>query len=228
MELYNDMLIKYKLFKIQLNNFILYLTLMTLSSNMISHLMIYTHINKGLCQFYLLIIESLLEQINLENRRIDVIYFQQNHYITLLYMKNFLKFLTTNMKTLDVVDINLCTENVKKGFIILNHFKDLLESYREVWQSKVTVYARINDWDDGSLPKSMEDKMFVKYDDSARILNVNRKPCKDKCKIHCGDVSGEAIIKIKFSEVFDSENYRRNNDITKYMTLETQLSKKKE
>lgn len=227
MELYNDSLIKYKLFKIQLNHFILYLSLIALSPKMIKHLVIYTHINKGICQFYLSIINSLLEQISLENRRIDVIYFQQNHYITLLYMKKILKFLIDNMKTLDLIDINACGGNIKKGFIILNHFKDILESYHETWQSKVTVYSRINDWDDGSLPKRDSDKMFVRDKDDARILNVNKLACKKNCKLHCDALLGDGITKIKFSEVFDTENFQRNNDITKYMTLETQLSKKK-
>ena len=225
-ELYNDLLIKYKLFKIQLNHFILYLALIALSPKMIKNMIVYTHINKGICQFYLSIIESLLEQIALENRRIDVIYFQQNHYITLLYMQKFLKFLISNMKTLDLVDIDLCSGNVKKGFIILNHFKDILESYHETWQSKVTVYSRINDWNDGSLPTSSTDKMFSRDDNDARVLNVNKSICKKKCAINC-DFVGDGTTKIKFSEVFDTENFQRNNDITKYMTLETQLSKKK-
>jgi len=225
METYIETAVKYKLHKIQLNNFIIYLMLISTSSNFIDNLLIYTHINKGLLQFYLSIIDTILEFIAVNKQRPDVIYFQQNHYIMLLYMQKFIKFVISNIKTLDLVDIGECTGTIKKGFILLNHFKDILESHNEVWQNKVTIYSRINDWNDGSLSAN---KMFTKNKDNARLLEVNRTFCKGACGTndYCASLS-DGITKIKFTEVFDSDNFQKNSDITKYMTLETQLSKKK-
>ena len=224
---YIDALSSYKILKIQENNYILYLLLITLSPKFIKNMMTYDYINKGILQFYLSIIQSILEQIKIKNKRKDIVYFHHNHYIMLTNMQRFINFLISEINTLDVIDINRCTGSIKKNFVLLNHFKDILESYHEVWQSKVTVYSRINDWPDGSLPRDRTKLMFSKDPADARLMIVNRKACKDVC-VHeqCASMT-DGITKIKFSEVFDTENFTRNNDITKYMTLETQLSKKK-
>lgn len=230
MEKYNSGLFEYSTKKIQLNNFMLFLTAIIIMPKLVPSMLIYTHINKGLLQFYLTIINIILNNIvsKKSDNRPDINYFYEYHYVTLLYLQNFLKFMVGNMKTKDVININKCSGSVTKGFTILIYFKDILESYHEVLQSKVTIYSRINDWSDGTLPQNEKDKMFVRDKDNARYLIINRSSCGKVCGSSNLCLSlGSDETKILFTEVFDTENFERNGDITKYMTLETQLSKKK-
>lgn len=212
-----DNLVKFKIHKVQYNNFIKFMLLITMQNKFSDKIIPYVYINKGLLQFYLTIIEKLLTDISETKTRQDTLYFFQNHYLTLTSMHKFIKFLINNMKTLDVIDIQKCTGNISKSFVIFNYFKDILDSYNEIWkQNKISIYARINDWQDGSFDTS---KLMFKTDENdAKILVID----KDQC-----DLGSNGITKIKFSEVFDSFKFTSNNNITKYMTLETQLSQKK-
>lgn len=215
-DFYNG-LVKFKIHKVQYNNFIKFMLLITMQNKFSDKIIPYVYINKGLLQFYLTIVEKLLADISQTKTRPDTLYFFQNHYITLTLTQKFCKFLIQNMNTLDVIDINKCQGNIKKSFIIFNYFKDILDSYNEIWeQNKISVYARINDWEDGTLDKTK--LMFTADKTDAKILVVN----KDICDLEFGGTT-----KIKFSEVFDSYQFTSNNNITKYMTLETQLSQKK-
>lgn len=212
-----DCLIKFKIHKVQYNNFIKFMLLITMQNKFSDKIIPYVYINKGLLQFYLTIIEKLLADISATKTRPDTLYFFQHHYLTLISMQKFTKFLIGNMKTLDVIDIQKCKGNISKSFVIFNYFKDILDSYNEIWeQNKISVYARINDWQDGTLDTN--NLMFKTDENDAKILVIN----KDVCELESG-----GITKIKFSEVFDSFNFTSNNNITKYMTLETQLSQKK-
>jgi hypothetical protein len=216
LEKFYNLLIKYKIFKVQYNNFVMYLMLTITSNKFTDKLIPYTHLNKGLVQFYLSIVDKLLDDINQNKTKPYTLYFFQNHYLTLTEMKKFLYFLVENIKTLDVINISQCKGNVKKSFAIFNYFKDILDSYNEISeQNKINVYARINDWGDGLLTSQ---KMFTRDPVNTKFLNVNKSMCS---------LLGDGITRIKFTEVFDSENFTSNNNITKYMTLETQLSKKK-
>lgn len=213
-----DCLTRFKIHKVQYNNFIKFMLLITMQNKFSDKIIPYVYINKGLLQFYLTIIEKLLVDISATKTRPDTLYFFQHHYITLISMQKFCKFLIGNMKTLDVIDIQKCRGNISKSFVIFNYFKDILDSYNEIWeQNKISVYARINDWQDGTLDTT--NLMFKTDKDDAKILIVNKDVCSG--------LDSNGITKIKFSEVFDSINFTSNNNITKYMTLETQLSQKK-
>ena len=216
MRQYINSLISQKLFEIQRNNYFMYLILAsTPRSN--ENTIVYNYMNKGLIQFYLSIIEGILEHIKSGSKRKDIVYFLQNHYVMLNKLQTFLRFMVVNIKTLDVVDINKCSGDVKKNFFLLNFFKDILDSYHEILQSKVSVYARINDWGNSN-GISKDASVFVVHENDARSMVVIRKNCK-------GNHASPSVV--KFTEVFDTENFNTNANITKYMTLETQLSKKK-
>lgn len=209
---YIDKQTKVKLLEIQKNNYFIYLILVNTPNNL-NNSMVYHHINKGLIQFYLSIVESILEQGKTGSKKKYVVYFIQNHSIILNKLQKFLRFLVFILKPLQVINIDRCEGNIKKNFFLLNCFKDILDSYHEILQSKVAIYARINDW--GSQP--VNNVVFSQNTENARILRVNGRECSES-----GNVSN-----IKFTEVFDTENFKTNANITKYMTLETQLSKKK-
>jgi len=201
----------------------LYLALITLANKKLDNIYSYQYINQGLMQFYLSIINNILDKITsvtLEKNRI-IRYFETTHYITLMKMKTFLQFVISNIDTLEIIDIRACTNSILKNFMILNYFKDILESYNEVCQNKVTVYARINDWG------TLTGKMFDVDITNARMLIVHKNVCKASCITeYCNRMSSDNE-KIKFTQVFDSTKFTDNMTITKYMTLETQLSKKK-
>lgn len=217
LEKFYGLLVDYKIFKTQYNNFIIYLMLIATQNKFSDTIMPYKYINKGLLQFYLTIIEKILGDIKLNKNRSDTIYFFEHHYLTLVELEKFCKFLIGNIKTLDVIDIEKCVGNVKKTFVIFNYFKDILDSYNEVWeQNKINIYARINDWAE---EKNNTSKMFKSDKTDAKTLIVDKSVCDS--------LKNTGKTKIRFSEVFDSENFVSNNNITKYMTLETKLSQKK-
>ena len=226
LEILHNLLIKYKIFKVQYKNLLLYMSLVITSNKFTDKIIPYTHINRGLLKFYLLILNKIIEDVKLNNNRPDIMYFYQHHYIVIIELQKFLIFLTKNIDKMSIIDIEKCTNNVKTTFAIFNSFKDILDSHNEVWnQDKINIYARINDWDDGSISGN---KVFYADEDNDKMLIVNKKLCKTKCNssTYCSSIF-DNISKIQFSEVFDSESFKLNNNITKYMTLETQLSKKK-
>lgn len=216
LELYHQKLFKIKLHEMQKNNYFLYLLLVNTPTN-VKNTMVYRYLNQGLLQFYLTIIDIILDQIHAGTTKPEIIYFYQNHYVILNKLKYFLEFAIKEIKkrnlvTSGVVNIQKCTGKAENCLFLLNCFKDILDSFHEILQSKVSIYLRINDW--GQIPKT---KVFNESETNARMLNLNRRIC---------NYSGTGINEIKFTEVFGKQ-FSRNEQITKYMTLETQLSKKK-
>jgi hypothetical protein len=120
---------------------------------------------------------------------------------------------------------------------LLSHFKDILDSYTDLFQNQVTIYARVNDWGDATkLPldqkmftsnyivangKPAENELSVKDLDN---LKVNTKVCK---KLENPDKINKLTQPIKFTGVYDTARYPDNETISSYMTLATQLSKGK-
>lgn len=210
----------YTQLEIRYNYHLIYLTIIT--NPPVTNMMLYKYINKGLIQFYLTIMLNIMKLIR--NQSPTAEYFNIYHYVTLQKLIYFCQYLVKNMNSTDIIDIAKCKNNPSKLFLLLNNFKDILESYNEVVQNKVTIYARINDWN-----LSNKDLLFSKNSTDARKLHIDIKYCKkiDTSNDLYKKFSSNQGSDILFTEVFDTQEFPKNGVISKYMTLETQLSQQK-
>lgn len=178
---------------------------------------IYKYINRGLIQYYLSVILSIEEKfnINADNVNSGIEFFNKFHYISIKKFKRFFKLLLDlpSFTTDKIIDIEKSNDNIKLLFTLFNNFKDLLDSYNEQFQNKITIYARINDKTPSANP------LFESSPDDSRILLVNKKNCPN-----IGQYSSQQI---QFTEVFDSYKFKETLTISKYMTLASQISKGK-
>jgi hypothetical protein len=177
----------------------------------------YRYINRGLLQYYLSIILSISEKfdVNADGINDGIKFFNQYHFILIEKFKNFFKsILDLPAFTNDqIIDIENSQPNINMMFTLFNSFKDLLDSYNEQFQNKITIYARIND-------KTLHSKpLFETNPDDSRILSVNKKNC-----LQIGQYSTDQV---PFTEVFDSKKFTETLTISKYMTLASQISKGK-
>lgn len=223
--------VAYNQYSIRYNNYILYiLSILTLQKYKFKdNVLLFSYINKGLLQMYLMIIKDILEKIKSHTDEPIYSYFDRYHYFTLEQLESFIEYILTkyidkvpaNKKTTFIINIKRSTGKAKFMFTLLSHFKDILDSYREYFQKKVTIYARINDW-------GTTEKMFTIADDKDLIhMKININPCtalkngpKERLKL-----GNDPLI--RFTEVYDTERYGDNETISSYMMLATQLSKGK-
>jgi hypothetical protein len=204
---------------------------------------VFKYINKGLCQYYYGILEDIIEKfksIGAIQREIDdvtgkkinptyygISYLNRYHYITITKLYNFFKSLLEldffdNSMIIDIDALNNVSDNsffrkMKDNFMLFNNFKDILDSFKETFQNKVTIFGRINDRKEKDKIISEKDKMFTKDKDNGRYLNVNTARCK----------ADTVMIpkQIKFNEVFDTT--LDTQTISKYMTMASQITKGK-
>lgn len=212
-EIYDD-LERVRQLYIRYNNYVIFLLYTTMVQENTTNFIYYTYINRGLLQFYRSILSDILRRFSIDDPKHDAIYFNKYHYFTVKRLYEFTVYLTNILKPMELIDINACTGNVKDSFNVLNHFKDILDSYHEVFQNKVTIYSRVNDWN----IKGAYAKVFSGIANEPQIMHVDPAQCPN-LKANTSE--------IKFTEVFDAEEFGDNTNISKYMTLETQISKKK-
>jgi hypothetical protein len=231
-EKYNDVILKLE--RVTFYNF--YLKVLAYKSWEKQDFIIYNYINKGLCQYYFNILEDILEKF----KNIDLIkeneiiyngiqYLNKYHYVIINKLYNFFKaLLNLNIFTNNTIikidnelfnknikqiggDIQIFLINMKENFILFNNFKEILDSYKETFQNRVTIYARINDKEKDPY------KMFKKNKDSNRVLDIDTRKC----------ILGKPAVtnQVNFNEVFDTE--LNTETISKYMTLASQITKGK-
>jgi len=177
----------------------------------------FCYLNRGLVQYYLSIILQIYEKFDstLTDVNAGIKYFNEYHYILILKFKNFLSSLLNDPNFLNekLIDINNCKGESQLLFILFNKFKDLLDSYNELYQKKITIYARIND-------KAIHDTpLFTVNEEDSRILLVNKR--------NCPSLNQYNIERHRFTEVFDSKRFKDALTISKYMILASQISKGK-
>ena len=203
-----------------------------------SNIVIYKYINKGLIQFYLNILLDIWKYIGARpignntlirsgnqsssvRERDDIKYFSTYHYFTIAKLIKFFQFVLSKLTTKSIVNITQCTGNVKSMFTLFNYFKNILESYNEIVQNKVTIYARINDWVD------IKEKLFETNENDARKMKISIDVCKQIGNNSELYKNMKDNNNISFTEVFDTDKFPDNMTISKYMTLETQLTQNK-
>lgn len=221
----NQEIKKYNLFYI---NFIIhsyFLTLVSTNQLFTSYYVIYKYMNRGILMFYQRILEGIIEKMKRSNLTPEILYLKKYHFITIFVLKNFIDSLINLIKDKDqIIDIDKCGEREKNCFTLLNYFKNILESYNEIFQSKITIWSRIN-----NIGKTNIDKNVFVSDMELKINSEEKADPKimKVFKERCTDLGVEEINNYKFTEVFDSTNFTENGDISKYMTLDAQLSKGK-
>ena len=118
---------------------------------------IYDNVSRGTIYYYKYYVQYILDQIrNADKKNLTLIleYFYKYHYVTLLYLENFLKQLYNNWNSsglhdyLKIIDLNSDTQHIdiKKGFFLFNIFKDIIDKFILEVAPSVGVYLRINDY----------------------------------------------------------------------------------
>ena len=253
MEKYRIYIEAYNQYSLRYNNYLLYILTILTSDKYNTDLLLFGFINKGLLQMYYAIIKNILRDIKKNDTTSEKYkvhqYFDKYHYFTLVYLEEFIRYVledfvkddtlvAKNNKTTFIIDVNKTIGKPKFMLYLLSHFKDILDSYTDLFQNPVTIYARVNDWGDATKlsleqkmfssnyivdnnGKSIEDELSVKDLDN---LKVNKNVCE---KITDDTKKNQLKNPIKFTGVYDTARYPDNETISSYMTLATQLSKGK-
>jgi hypothetical protein len=239
-EKYNKLILQMK--RVDLYNF--YLKVLVYNSWDKQNYVVFNYINRGLCQYYFGILDDIVEKFNhlssidrtikdgqtdIKNPSyIGISYLNRYHYITVMKLYNFFKGLLssgnfTNSHIIDISTLNVLKTvdpfyiSMKMNFLLFNSFKDILDSFKETFQNRVTIYARINDRQN----KDDKIKMFIKNKDNQRYLDINTGSCKPPP----GTVAVMIPKTVKFNEVFDTK--LDTSTISKYMTMASQITKGK-
>ena len=106
---------------------------------------VYIFINKGIVEFYKRTLNEIVKHF-VENTQTQIIkYLRKYHYVTIHLLNNFMNTLSEIMDPRDIIDISRCKGIALQRIILLNYFKEILTSYKSMYQNQVTIYARIND-----------------------------------------------------------------------------------
>ena len=207
--------------RIRYTNHVIFLILITTSDTLVKKRVFYQMINKGAVQFYYRIASQIMNRIEQRDKDPIIRYFDRNHYFTLRNLITFLRLVRDRLKTMEVVKISdELPDKFKIGFLLLNHFKDILEAYHETFSGKVSIIARINDF---SITKEAP-RLFIDHRTDPQILNINHDVCRSFSE---ESIPFPTVGQLKFTEVFGTEEYPDPFVISKYMTLETKIAKGK-
>lgn len=215
---------RYREFRRQIGYFSLYFELIISTYGQKENVTRYRYINKGIIQFNLSIIKTILKKIKQGNKSKPIQYFEYYHYITLITLEHAFEYIIKNIKTEDIMDIYSCSGDLLKALLIFIHFDQILVSYNLIFQNDVMIYARINDWDTQDIKWTDDAKrMFIKDKDDARVLVVQQDVCNKKLN----SLNSINLNKttFRFNEVFDTIEFKDNPVISKYMTLEDKISR---
>lgn len=210
----------YNLNQIYLTTHTLFYTLIITNQLFDEGYVVFNYINKGMMTFYHRIIKSIMKRIDNDDTDI-IMYFKKYHYFTLKKLDSFLTELTKKTQAKEIIKILNCKGETSKRFLLLNYFKRLLEAYKVKYQSIITIYARINDiYDNGKRKKII--KFFEHDKEDTSLLKIMHNVCPGLQGVQ-NDNDDNNIKKIKFTEVFSTDDFEDNLSISKYMTLDTQL-----
>lgn len=221
-----------------------------ISNNIIAQeQMVYNLISIGNCQYYLNVINIILSKIDSGNISSAERYFQKYHYILLLNYKLLFNYIirekekntsinagkdTILNEMESLIDVNFSQGKIRYMLFTFNTFKDLLDAYRSQKLPSVSVYIRINDWG-----KKPDNYVFTRNKGNSQIMNVNVDNCglldkrlsvsreESKRQFNEAEYLYNKIKSIKVEEVYDTQNFKDNGVISKYMSLPVQLSQKK-
>lgn len=185
----------------------------------------YKYIDRGTLDYYLSIINDIFSRSKKTVIPADALYFDVYHYYTLKRMSIMLGFLYNNMTNDDLIDIDRSSGPITADFVLFNHFKGILDSYHATIQNNVTIYARINDYEKKGTVLRSKDNRAIRQDGNEKYVIIDYAKCigsdgYDPLYVH------DQIIKAKFTNVFGTDSFSKNEAITKYMSISTNISKK--
>ena len=197
--------------------------------------LVYRYLSKGTIQYYRDTIKRILGQIDSGTLAPEIEYFNKYHYLLIHQMEklcdHFMKYNDQDLSINDKIDVSRCTGTVRKQFMLFNSFKDILESYKVSCQYPVSVFARINDWDTGKEDSGKKDEnvVFTINDVGGDKVTVSLDKCKARVSnIHDKDMSKFPSLgknnEVKFTNVFDSNTFPKNDNISMFMGLSSQLA----
>ena len=247
---------EYNKLYIQVTFYQMFLLLSTTNQLTNKNTMMYKYISLGTCQYYRRILDILRSKMNQDVKSPEVKYFVKYHYILINKLFNFLTFINkldkvNNQKVskTSIIDIDKSGMQIKNMFHLLNLFKDILENYKQMFQEKVSIFARINDFANPQTTKSKNSNkeytknqaidnrpqdqiIFSKDTERSDILGISAEKCENSldAKNYIEDLQNKnnKITKgIQFAEVFDSKEFPDNDTLSLYMGLSSQLSQKK-
>lgn len=242
-----------------------YLIIIATNQIFTDNYVVYNYLNKGLIELYKRILNEIVNKLDSGDVEPHIVFIKKYYYVVVKRLNIFLNQLSTYVSEptdiIDIRNIDRSSIDVRNNMILFNYFKSILESYNEMFQNKITIYARLNDMtseiDYGSKifvsDHEMVDAIGCGYNSNLSNTLMTEQSIKQNCAnpiINSGGMRGDssvmwmrndlcahvvppssgdksAIVPIKFTEVFDSVNFPENGDISKYMTLETRLAKKK-
>jgi hypothetical protein len=114
------------------------------------------------------------------------------------------------------------------AIFIFNAFKDVLDEFQLSQANKVGVYLRINDWTELSKEQTVFEAGTNEFGEN--ILNLDSL---NKCPKLIGKNeddkemknTSEVASKVKFKQIFDPDNFTKNDILANYMSLPNFLSK---
>ena len=146
---------------IQITFYQMFLLLSTTNQLTNKNTMMYKYISLGTCQYYRRILDILKTKMDQDVKTPEVEYFVKYHFILVNKLLNFLTFINNlekvnNQKVskTSIINIDNCGIQIKNMFHLLNLFKDILENYKQMFQEKVSIFARINDFENQIKTKS--------------------------------------------------------------------------
>ncbi len=140
---------KYSIY--ELSNTIYLLSILTNTLFVKAGYQVYKYIGRGMINFYKRIIEKIYKDLKLKSsdledkNRLIIGEIRKKYFITVVKLKNFLEGLSQILTPKEIIDIDNCDESIVENFVVLNHFKTILEKYNESSMNKLTIYGRVND-----------------------------------------------------------------------------------
>lgn len=240
-----------------------YLILIATNQFFTENYVVYNYLNKGLIELYKRIITNITKDLDSGVSEPHIVYIRKYYNVIVRRLEGFLNrlsvFMTDSADIIDIRNIDSTSAEIRNDIILLNYFKPIIESYNEIFQNQITIYARLNDIV-GEI--DYDSKVFVSDHEKYKnvgcgydVLSNESSPSKlgalclpaktadidmggnptimwtkqESCDAFTGPgaVGAATDQPMSFTEVFDTVNFPENGDISKYMTLETQLAKKK-
>lgn len=188
--------------------------LMIINSNLFTNgdYKIYKFLGRGMINFYRRIIDKLYKDLHAAPESIEeknkpiVMEIRKKYYLTIVKLKKFLDKIVQELTPFDKIDISRCSDKVQENFIILNHFKTILEKYNETFMNKLTIYSRIND-----IKMSNIDPTTKVSDINLPKYEINGEDDKALIKaFKTNEVYKKSVIFSMASKLFISDYERRN------------------
>lgn len=202
--------------------------LMIINSNLFTNgdYKIYKFIGRGMINFYRRIIDKLYKDLHAAPESIEeknkpiIMEIRKKYYLTIVKLKKFLDKVVQQLTPFDKIDIDRCSDKVQENFVILNHFKTILEKYNETFMNKLTIYGRIND----IKMDKIDDKTSISDINLHTYDNINTEDATKLTAKKSSDEYRKSVIFTMANKLFISDYERRNIYAGYYLLTESKIN----